>query len=185
MNRFRKIVRPRQLLARSSRYTVTRVTASQPLVLVSMCTGRKESAGGYGVIRKFYEKPEVNAFLLKQSFAVTVPKGTFLVKRGVLPEHVIILEAGKVEISAPHCCAVILDGEDGERVFGLYAALSGEKPELDVICTDDCDVLLMRKDIFGTAIQPNPWVDLALARMLGNESTTADQILIGARRHPS
>ena len=140
---------------------------------------------GYGVIKEFHEKSEVNVFLLKQSFAVTVPKGTFLVKRGVPPEHVIILKAGKVQVSVPRSyCDVILDGEDCERVFGLYATLSGEKPELDIICTDDCEVMLVRKDIFETAVQCNPGMDVILARMLGNESTTAHEILRIARRYP-
>ena len=135
---------------------------------------------------KLYEKltPEVYAFLLQHSLAATVPKGTFLMKHGVPPEHVIILKAGKVRISVPYsCCAMALDGEDCERVFGLYAALSGDKPELDIICTDDCDVTLMRKDIFETAAQRNPPMDFTVARMLGNESTTAQQILRIARRH--
>jgi len=137
------------------------------------------------VIREFHEKSEVNVFLLKQSFAVTVQKGTFLVKRGVPPEHVIILKAGKVQVSVPRsCCVVILDGEDCERVFGLYAALSGERPELDIICADDCDVMLVRKDIFETAVQCNPGMDVILTRMLGNESNTAHEILRIARRYP-
>jgi len=138
------------------------------------------------VIRELYEKPGMNAFLLKQSFATKVLKGTFLVKQGVASEHVIILKAGKVQISVPDsCCAVILNGEERERVFGLYAALSGEKPELDIICLDDCDVTLVRKDIFKTAIQLKPGGDLALARMLGNETATAHQILTMARGHSS
>jgi hypothetical protein len=150
-----------------------------------MC-GKERIHRGYGVIRELYEKPEVNTFLLQNSFAATVPKGTFLVKRGVPPEHVIILKAGKVQISGPDCCcAVALDGEDCERVFGLYAALSGEKPELDVICTDDCDVTLVRKDIFKAAHQRNPWMNFIAAKMLGSESTTAQQILTIARRRAS
>lgn len=153
--------------------------------LVSMCTARKNPQG-VGVIRELYEKPEVNTFLLKHSFAATVPKGAFLMKRGAPLEYVVILKAGKVQISVPDsCCAVALDGEERERVFGLYAALSGEKPELDVICTNDCNVTLMRKEIFETAIQRHPRVELALAGLLGNESTTVHQILTFVRRHYS
>ena len=137
------------------------------------------------MIRKLYEKlaPEAHAFLLQHSFAATVPKGTVLMKHGVPPEYVIILKAGKVQISAPcSCCTVAVDGEDCERVFGLYAALSGEKPELDIVCTDDCNVTLMRKDIFETAVQRNPPMDFTVAAMLGNETATAHQILTVARR---
>ena len=140
------------------------------------------------MIGKLYEKlaPEMYAFLLQHSFAATVPKGTVLMKHGVPPEYVIILNAGKVQISVPYsCCAMALDGEDCERVFGLYAALSGEKPELDIICTDDCDVTLMRRDIFERVIQRNPGMDFTVATMLGSESTTAHQILTIARRHSS
>lgn len=135
---------------------------------------------------KLYEElaPEMYAFLLRHSFAARVPKGTFLMKQGVHPEHVIILKAGNVKISVPDsCCAMALNGEDCERVFGLYAALSGEKPDLDVICTDDCEVTLMRKDIFVTVVQGNPGLEFTLARMLGRESATAHQILATARRH--
>lgn len=124
------------------------------------------------------------AFLLQHSFAATVPKGTFLMRQGVAPEHVIILKAGKVKISVPHsCCAMALNGEDCERVFGLYAALSGEKPNLDVICTGDCEVTLMRKEIFETIVQRNAGLEFTIARMLGSESATAHQILATARRH--
>ena len=120
--------------------------------------------------------------MLQHSFAVTVPKGTVLMKHGVPPEHVIILKAGKVRISVPYsCCAVALDGKECERVFGLYAALSGEKPEFDIICTDDCDVTLMKKDIFETVVQRNPRMEFIVARMLGNESITLHQILAIAR----
>lgn len=137
------------------------------------------------MIGKLYEKlaPEVYAFLLQHSFAATVPKGTVLMKHGVPPEYVIILKAGKVQISvADSSCAVALDGEDCERVFGLYAVLSGEKSELDIICTDDCYVTLMRKDIFGTVVQRNPPMDLTVATMLGNETATAHQMLTSVRR---
>lgn len=137
------------------------------------------------MINELYEKlaPEVHTFLLKHSFAVTAPKGTFLMKQGVPPEYVIILKAGKVQISAPHSfCAVALDGKDCARVFGVYAALSGEKPELDIICIDDCDVTLMRKDVFETAVQRNPEMNFIAAKLLGSESTTAQQILTVARR---
>jgi signal-transduction protein with cAMP-binding, CBS, and nucleotidyltransferase domain len=147
--------------------------------------GKERTSRRYAVIGKLYAKlaPEVYAFLLQHSFAATVPKGTVLMKHGVPPEYVIILKAGKVQISTPYsCCAVALDGEDCERVFGLYAALSGEKPELDIICTDDCDVTLMRKDIFETVVQRNPPMDFTVAIMLGNETTTAHQILTIARR---
>lgn len=138
------------------------------------------------MIKELYEKPEVNNFLLKHSVAATVPKGTFLMKRGAPLEYVVILKAGKVQISVPDsCCAVALNGEDYERVFGLYAALSGEKPQLDIICADDCKVTLMRKDIFEGAVQRHPQVDLALAGLLGNETTTAHQILTFARRRPN
>lgn len=142
--------------------------------------------GGYAVIGKLYEKlaPEMCAFLLRHSFAAKVPKGTFLMKQGVAPEHVIILKAGKVKISVPDsCCDMALDGEDCERVFGLYAALSGEKPNVDVVCTGDCEVTLMRKDIFETAVQRNPGLEFTVATMLGSESTTAHQILANARRY--
>lgn len=140
------------------------------------------------MIGKLREKlaPEVYAFMLQHSFAVTVPKGTVLMKHGVPPEHVIVLKAGKVRISVPHsCCAVSLDGKECERVFGLYAALSGEKPEFDIICADDCDVTLMRKDIFETVVQRNPRMEFTVATMLGSESTTAHQILTMARRYSS
>lgn len=140
------------------------------------------------MIGKLYEKlaPEVYAFLLQHSFAASVPKGTVLMKHGVPPEHVIILNAGKVKISVPYsCCAMALDGADCERVFGVYAALSGEKPELDIICTGDCAVTLMQKEIFETGFQRNPRMEFTVARMLGNESTTVHQILTIARRHPT
>jgi len=140
------------------------------------------------VISELYEKlaPEVHTFLLKRSFAVTAPKGTFLMKQGVPAEYVIILKAGKVQISAPHSrCAVVLDGKDCARVFGVYAALCGEKPELDIICIDDCDVTLMRKDVFEAAVQDNPGMDFIVAKMLGSESITAQQILTAARRQTS
>lgn len=140
------------------------------------------------MIGKLYEKlaPEVYALMLQHSFAVTVPKGTVLMKHGVPPEYVIVLKAGKVKISVPNSrCAMALDGEECERVFGLYAALSGEKPELDITCAGDCDVTLMRKDIFETFVQRNPRMEFTVARMLGNESTTAHRILTMARRHSS
>lgn len=139
------------------------------------------------MIGKLHEElaPEMYAFLLRHSFAAKVPKGTFLMKQGVHPEHVIILKAGQVKISVPHSCAMALSGEDCERVFGLYAALSGEKPDLDVICADDCEVTLMRKDIFVTVLQRNPGLEFTVATMLGRESATAHQILATARRHSS
>jgi hypothetical protein len=155
----------------------------QPFLSGNYWHGKKRIHRGLVVIKEFYERPEVNNFLLQHSFAATVPKGTFLMKRDAPLEYVVILKAGKVQISEPKSgCAVALNGKDCERVFGLYAALSGEKPQLDIMCAADCKVTLMRKDIFEGAVQRHPQVDLALAGLLGNETTTAHQILTFARR---
>jgi hypothetical protein len=60
-----------------------------------------------------------------------------------------------------------------------------EKPGLDIICIDDCDVTLMRKDVFEAAVQGNLGMDYIVAKMLGSESATAQQILTAARRQTS
>src|ERR1700745_74618 len=82
--------------------------------------------------------------LEKHEHLRTVPQGTTLIEHGRLPDGLVILNAGTVQISVPcpRRSASLTTGQAG-KVFGMRAAISGEPPDIDVTCVEPCRVTFL------------------------------------------
>jgi CRP-like cAMP-binding protein len=122
--------------------------------------------------------PELRAELARSEQSSTVPAGTSLLKHGVPPEHLVIVNSGKVEITlnCDHRSASL--GYSGAgKVFGMRALVSGELPEIDVICLETCSVSTIPRDAFLALLKDNPEIYFAVAKVLSSDLRIADRIL--------
>jgi CRP-like cAMP-binding protein len=121
----------------------------------------------------------------KYELAVTVPEGTNLIKQGVPPDQLVIVNSGKVEIAVGGMHeAVSIDGTQAGRVFGMRAIVSGELPEVDVTSQEICRLTLIPRDAFLTTVREYPQLYSAIAKVLSNELTMAHRFLKASLRRP-
>ena len=101
--------------------------------------------------------PELRTELANYERSVAVPAGTNLIKRGVLPDQLVIVNSGKVEITLD-CVreSILLDCATAGKVFGMRAVVSGELPEEDVTCHENCTVTLIPRDTFLKTVRQHP-----------------------------
>ena|SRR5437660_805435 len=121
---------------------------------------------------------EARCELEKHQQSRTVPQGTNLIEHGVLPDSLVILDSGTVQISVPcsQRCATLMTGQEG-KVFGMRAAISGELPEIDVTCLETCRVTLVPRDSFLNLLKAEPQIYFAVAKVLSADLQIADRIL--------
>ena len=108
----------------------------------------------------------------------TVPKGATLITHGVLPDHLVILNSGTVRVSvpSPQRTIYLTTGQEG-KVFGMRAAISGELPEIDVICFEPCNITILPRDVFLDLLKSHPEIYFAVAKVLSADLQIADHIL--------
>lgn len=107
-----------------------------------------------------------------------VTRGTKLVEAGVKPDHLIILDSGRVESCVQVRGKTASLGTMGPgRVFGLHWILSGETPQTTVTCLEDCVVTLLPREAFKLVLERHPRMYLAVARVLSADLATVDHLL--------
>jgi CRP-like cAMP-binding protein len=127
---------------------------------------------------------ELRTELAKYERFVTVPAGTQLIKHSVLPEQLIILHSGKVEITlAGMQESFSLDGAETGKVFGMRAVVSGELPEVDVTSRENCRITLIPRDAFLTIVRAHSEMYFAIAKVLSNDLVMAQRFLKISLRH--
>ncbi len=107
-----------------------------------------------------------------------VPPTTKLIYVGKQPEHLITLCAGKVEISVP--CrkqAIRLSMAGPGRIFGLRALVTGKLPGVEATCLTECELRLLPKSIFTSALNSHPQMYLAVAKLLTADLKLAEAYL--------
>jgi len=128
--------------------------------------------------------PELRAELARFEQVRTVPAGTHLITCGVPPENLVIVNAGKVEITlgcrSRHPASLGYSGAG--KVFGMRATVSGELPEIDVTCMESCSITTVPRDVFLTLLKNNPQAYFAVAKVLSSDLQIADRILRGNSR---
>jgi CRP/FNR family cyclic AMP-dependent transcriptional regulator len=159
---------------------VTAVTSTGRLVgYKSIIMGSKMSPGNTN-INELYAvlPPSVRQELEKHEHLRTVPQGTTLIEHGRLPDGLVILNSGTVQISVPcpRRSASLTTGQAG-KVFGMRAAISGEPPDIDVTCIDPCRVTFLPRDVFLTLLETKPEIYFAVAKVLSADLRIADRIL--------
>jgi len=112
-----------------------------------------------------------------------VPQGTLLVQHQVAPQHLVILNGGSAEISLPSDGKDLLLGTAKKgKVLGMREIVSGEGPEIDVVCLEDCNVSLVPRDEFLALLRVNPQIYFAIARVLSSDLSLANQVIRKSRR---
>jgi CRP-like cAMP-binding protein len=128
--------------------------------------------------------PELRAELARFEQARIVPAGFHLINCGVPQEHLVIVNAGKVEITldcnSRHAASLGYSGAG--KVFGMRALVSGELPEIDVTCMESCSITTIPRDVFLAVLKDNPQVYFAVAKVLSSDLQIADRILRGNTR---
>jgi CRP-like cAMP-binding protein len=122
--------------------------------------------------------PELCQELRKHEHSMKAPLGTTLIQHGVFPKGLVILDSGKVRISVPSArrSTSVDNGEPG-KVYGMRAAISGELPEIDVTCLEDCQVTFLPRDVFIDVLQTHPEIYFAVAKVLSADLEIANRIL--------
>jgi CRP-like cAMP-binding protein len=132
------------------------------------------------VANELYEmlSPEVRAELAKAARSMTVPEGTALIRQGVPPENLVIINSGKVAVSlsCPRGLASLDYSEPG-KVFGMRAMVSGELPEVDVTCLECCSITTLPRDAFLSLLKDRPEIYFGVAKVLSSDLKIADRIL--------
>jgi len=128
--------------------------------------------------------PELRAELARFEQVQIVPAGTHLITCGVPPENLVIVNAGKVEITldcrSRHPASLGYSGAG--KVFGMRALVSGELPEIDVTCMESCSITTVPRDVFVALLKNNPQAYFAVAKVLSSDLQIADRILRGNSR---
>jgi CRP-like cAMP-binding protein len=128
--------------------------------------------------------PESRAELARFEQVRIVPAGTHLITCGVPPENLVIVNAGKVEITldcrSRHPASLGYSGAG--KVFGMRATVSGELPEIDVTCLESCSITTVPRDVFLAFLKSNPQAYFAVAKVLSSDLQIADRILRGHTR---
>jgi CRP-like cAMP-binding protein len=128
--------------------------------------------------------PESRAELARFEQVRIVPAGTHLITCGVAPENLVIVNAGKVEITldcrSRHPASLGYSGAG--KVFGMRATVSGELPEIDVTCLESCSITTVPRDVFLAFLKNNPQAYFAVAKVLSSDLQIADRILRGHTR---
>jgi CRP-like cAMP-binding protein len=132
------------------------------------------------VANELYEmlSPGVQAELVKAERSMTVPEGTTLIRQGVPPENLVIINSGKVAVSL-NCMrgAASVDYSEPGKVFGMRALVSGELPEINVTCVESCSITVVPRDSFLSLLQNNPEIYFGVAKVLSSDLKIADRIL--------
>ena len=130
---------------------------------------------------------EARQELEKHEQLITVPVGASLIEHGIIPKGLMILDRGTVKISVPcsRRSASLTTGQCG-KVFGMRAAITGELPEIDVTCLEQCRITFLPRDVFLDLLKARPEMYFAVAKVLSADLQMANDILSGtARRHSS
>ena len=115
--------------------------------------------------------------------SLTVPAGTALIEHGILPDRLVILNAGTVQVSVP--CPrrpATLTTAETSKVFGMRAVISGEAPEIDVTCMEPCRVTFVPRDRLLSVLKTTPQGYFAVAKVLSADLQIANRILRGSMR---
>ena|SRR5436309_13634924 len=121
---------------------------------------------------------EVRETLHRLEQVSTVPAGAHLVTCHVAMEYVTILNQGSVEISIPaqgKAISMALAGNG--KVFGLRSVVSGELPEINVVCLEECTVTLLPRHEFLRILKQYPQIYFAIAKVLSAELKLAQDLL--------
>lgn len=121
---------------------------------------------------------EAQQELANHERTVIAAKGTKLVQNGLLPDALIMLDAGSAAISVPvgEKAVPVCIARPG-KVFGLRCIIAGLESDVTVTCLEECRVTLVPKEAFLDALRRNPSMYLAIVNALSSDLATADRVI--------
>jgi len=129
--------------------------------------------------------PAVVEELTKHEERETIPAGTKLISQGAMPEHLIFIEEGSVEISVPAGDkALCLNMVGSGKVLGLRAIVATVLPEIDATAVKQCAIVRIPKGIFLEVLKQHPEMYFAISKVLSNDLNTAERVLRELPRSP-
>jgi len=122
--------------------------------------------------------PGIREELSKYEEQTIVPAGRKLISEGVIPEHLIAIERGSVEISVsagnkPMSLSVAGKG----KVLGLRSILINAPPEVEATTLEECAIVRIPRDIFLNVLEEHPEIYFAVSKVLGADLNTAERFL--------
>jgi CRP-like cAMP-binding protein len=139
-------------------------------------------------VNEFYAglSPELQKQLEAHEQDLKVPRGYKIIQHGVVPGRLVILNSGKVQISVPSGGHEVLLGTAGPgKVFGMRGAVTGEAPEINVTCLEECEIAIVPGDAFQAVLRENPQIYFAVAKVLSADLKIADQLIRNCARKAS
>lgn len=129
---------------------------------------------------------ELRKELEKHEQDISVPRGYRLLQHHVPPGRLLILNSGTVEISVPCRGHEVLLGTAGPgKVFGMRATMTGEAPEINVTCLQQCEIAVIPAEDFTAVLRDNPQMYFAVAKVLSADLKIADQLIRNCARRAS
>jgi CRP-like cAMP-binding protein len=122
--------------------------------------------------------PDAVETLRQHETRKAVPAKTKLIELGKRPDHLIMLSAGTVEVLLPSGeQAIVLSTAGPGKVFGLRALVSGESPQIEVICRTECGLRLLPAQLFTRVLRSHPQMYFAVAKLLSADLQLAQAYL--------
>lgn len=131
-------------------------------------------------INELYQflSPTVRAELSRYEEKATVPAGTKLMSEVVIPEHLIAIERGSVEISVPvRGKAVPLTVAGAGKVLGLRPIVADVLPEIEAMTIEECKISRISRQAFLEVLSRHPEMYLAIAKVLSADLNTVERFL--------
>lgn len=131
-------------------------------------------------MNEFYESlsPAIRDELSRHEEQATVPAGRKLISEDVIPEHLIAIEHGSVEISVPAGNKATTLSVAGEgKVLGLRPIVSGVLPEIVATTLEECRLLLISREDFLDVLGRHPEMYFAIAKVLSTDFNAAQRFL--------
>jgi CRP-like cAMP-binding protein len=127
--------------------------------------------------------PVAREVLSQYEEQMTVPAGTALICQGAMPEHLIVIEQGSVQISVPAGGKTMVLGEAGEgKILGLRSVLTGALSEVEVTTLEECRIVRIHERHFRVALQQHPEMYFAISKVLSSDLNVAERFLRHAPR---
>jgi CRP-like cAMP-binding protein len=122
--------------------------------------------------------PAVRNELSKYEERLVFPPDTTLIAQGAIPQHLLIIEHGQVEISFLSTRKVQLTTTvKAGKVLALRAILTNTAEEFGIRTLDECAIIRIPADIFLELLRANPAMYLAVAKVLCDDLGAAERLL--------
>ena len=127
--------------------------------------------------------PAVRDELSRHEEQATVPAGRNLISESVIPEYLIAIQKGSVEISVPSGkkAMPVSVAREG-KVLGLRPIVADTLPGFNATCLEQCKISMIPRRDFLDVLNQHPEMYFAVAKVLSIDLNTAERFLRKASR---